>query len=43
MKAFSGGLNSATYDKWARDPINVGLYNASIEGGAPSSKSFNES
>jgi hypothetical protein len=32
LKAFRGGLTSATYSQWARDPINVALYNASIEG-----------
>jgi len=32
LKAFRGGLNSTTYAQWARDPANVALYNASIEG-----------
>lgn len=32
LKAFRSGLTSATYSQWARDPINVALYNASTEG-----------
>lgn len=32
LKAFRGGLTNATFAKWARDPVNVALYNASIDG-----------
>jgi hypothetical protein len=31
-KALGAGLTNATYAKWARDPVNVALYNASNEG-----------
>ena len=32
LKAFRGGLTHASFNAWARDPINVALYNASIQG-----------
>jgi hypothetical protein len=32
LNAFRGGMNNATFAKWARDPVNVALYNASIDG-----------
>lgn len=32
LKAFPGGMTGAGFAKWARDPINVALYNASIDG-----------
>jgi hypothetical protein len=30
--AFAGGLDIRTYEKWISDPMNVALYNATIEG-----------
>jgi hypothetical protein len=32
LKAFRGDVTDATFAKWARDPVNVALYNASIDG-----------
>jgi hypothetical protein len=31
-RSFTGGLTSASFSKWARDPINVALYNATVDG-----------
>lgn len=31
MKAFRHGLTNATFAQWAKDPMNVALYNASID------------
>lgn len=31
LRAFSGGVTNATFDGWASDPANVGLYNATID------------
>lgn len=31
-KTFGSGLTSATFAKWGRDPMNVALYNAAIDG-----------
>jgi hypothetical protein len=30
-KAFRAGLTNAAFFKWAKDPLNVGVYNATIE------------
>jgi hypothetical protein len=32
QKAFAAGLTTATFNKWASDPVNVAIYNARIEG-----------
>ena len=32
LKMFRGGLTNANFAQWSRDPMNVALYNASIEG-----------
>lgn len=32
LKAFGGGLTTASFNDWARNPMNIALYNASIDG-----------
>jgi len=31
-QALGGSLTTASYSKWARNPVNIGLYNARMDG-----------
>jgi hypothetical protein len=31
LKAFGSGLTNVTFAQWARDPINIALYNAALD------------